>query len=699
MNELQNPSIKVREILIRYFKYNIAIYLGISTGFLLSGAPEKSLWMVDSYTMHLPGSVNIAGFLHGKSVIRETSSVFDKIYFTHYWTGLWFWLIGVFPVVSTLAMLPIKSLTAFLIFLLGKKTFGEKEGLTAALIYIFMPTVLFYTVTFYKEPMIHLAVAAISLATYCIFRNRDYKYFFLLVPSFLILSNERFYLFPIFLGNVLILTLSFKELSIKLKFTLYTLGLIGAVFFLNKYQSQIPILRLKSALEVFRANYNSYSDVNSSYNSQLIYPLAFIKLIFTPFFTFNKFKMFYDFSYLLIWGSLLNQFIIFLALFELCRSIKKHWFFLLPLVSFLIIFAYISPYNGRLRDSFYPIIVVFSTRGFYSFQFIFLKIKLKHTFKFLVLFLVFLLFPLHSNAALFWSAKITPFNLSTVGPIDTSYDGKYLYAITRNGLGKSLFVAISENGQWNSYLRLPEQQTILPPKTAFLRGFVYFFYINHQTNHLHFINYNGTTLGTDTETPITSDSVFEIEENGNQILLAIKPINKKYSLYSFDGTHLKKIEEVPIAANDTVISICSRTNNNTLFYQKLNDSQIWSIQKKENKWSNPSAMRLLKGDIFSPTIKCIDNQEVIVTTHKIEQTPYLFTLEYHKVQENKVLKSFPLDIITRSRASLVLVKNIQNSADFFPRILYIDQDLKAAHQDAQVESIPGVLESIFHKFF
>ncbi len=677
--------------------YNISIYIGIIIGFQLAGAPEKSIWMTDSYTMHLPGSVNIANVLHGASQIRATSSVFDKIYFIHFWTGFWFWLIGVFPSVTVLAMLPLKTLTAFIIFKLGKKIFGQKEGAVASMIYIFMPTTLFYTVAFYKESMIHLAIASLSLSIFCIFITKELKYFLLLLPAALILSNERFYLFPIFLFTISLLTLCTREISYKFKIFICIIGSLTALIFYNKYQGQIPINRLVETLNNFRNNYNNYTDIQSAYNLRLSYPLAFIKLVFTPYFTFNKFNLFYDYSYLLIWGSLLNQVVIFLGFFQLIKSSKEYWYFLLPMLIFIIIFAYIAPYNGRLRDSFYPIIAIFSVRGFSSFLTFFQNIKKnKKLFAKAFLLITTLTFSRESAAnKIFWSAETSLYGTMTLSPTDSSNLDGNLYVVMNNGTQKSLFVATSKQLQWDSYFYLPTQETNLPPKIAVLHDSIYFFHINNQTNHLQYTSYKNKALSSNNDMGVKSTLPFEVTANQNELLLAITPDKKHPTLYSFNGKSLALVENLPLSSIDSVSSICTQKKTTIVFFQRPDSNIVWYVEKKMNTWSLPAAYKELVSDI-SPTIKCIDDEIIAVTLHRSKLHSQHYEPKIHFIKANGVVETSTINVITLTKVSLSIMTNKNGST--YPRIIYNDTNYMPLHIDGQVQAHPGILESLFKRF-
>jgi hypothetical protein len=68
-------------------------------------------------------------------------------------------------------------------------------------------------------------------------------------------------------------------------------------------------------------------------------------------------------------GSFINQVIITLSILGFYKTIKNkkqialHFFVILPFIIFLLFAAYIGPWSGRLRDSFYPIIAVYGSVG------------------------------------------------------------------------------------------------------------------------------------------------------------------------------------------------------------------------------------------------------------------------------------------------------------------------------------------------
>lgn len=338
------------------------LHLGIFLGFNLAQADPQELWVIDSFTMHLPKSLYIVDYLGDLSQTRSADSQLDKIYFTNIIVGLFFKIFYVSPSISGIALLSIKCSTTFIIYLLGKSLENERVAKIACLIYILLPTLTFYSATYYKEVSVHLFLALFFYALTMIKKNLNYQYIILLIIATLGISQERFYLAPISMSSLPLIVIFHDKIKVKFKIAIITMVAACCVIFVVKYSSIIDFENILISLKRLETAYNNYSDVNRNLNSDLIYPLKIIKFMFTPFFTLNKFDMFHNYSYLLIWGSFLNQFIVASALFyffmNTLNRLAKYWYLLLPMILFFLIFGYIAPYSGRVRDSFYPIISI-----------------------------------------------------------------------------------------------------------------------------------------------------------------------------------------------------------------------------------------------------------------------------------------------------------------------------------------------------
>jgi hypothetical protein len=351
------------------------LHLGILAGFYFSGRGESALWVIDSYQMHIPGSKNIANYLMGFEGLREQDSVFDKIYFTHLVVGVFFILFGINPISSGLALMLAKVATILIMFHLGKRMFDGKIASIAILIYSLSPISLFYTITFYKEAIVQLLVIMIYFSIFSFVSknnsSRVYSTYIIFLLSLLLIMNERFYLFPIFIFTGILLIMLNHSIRVGIKCLILLLSISGGYIFYNVYSTALDFSNLLEVLNGFRSAYHNYSDVDPI-NADIPYSLAFLKFIFTPFFTLNKFDIFDGYSYLLIWGSFLGQIIMIFSLFGMYKSLRlnfsRTWFMLMPFFIFLCIFAYISPFNGRIRDSFLPLIALYSAYGIKEFS-------------------------------------------------------------------------------------------------------------------------------------------------------------------------------------------------------------------------------------------------------------------------------------------------------------------------------------------
>lgn len=363
----------------------VMLQLGILAGFYFSGKGVSALWVTDSYQMHIPGSTNLANYLIGSEGLREQDSVFDKIYFTHFVVGIFFIMFGINPIASGLALMMAKVTTTLVIFHLGKRMFDEKIASISILIYSLSPISLFYTITFYKEAIVQLLVITIYFSIFCFVSrgnsSREYSMYIIFLVSLLLIMNERFYLFPIFVFTGMLLILLNRSIKLRIKSLILLLSVAGGYIFYNIYATALDFGNVFEVLKGFRSAYHNYSDVDPI-NIDISYPLAFLKFIFTPFFTLNKFDIFDGYSYLLIWGSFLGQVIMVFSLYGMYKRLRfdfsRTWFMLIPFFIFLCIFSYISPFNGRVRDSFLPLVAIYSGYGlreFYSKLFIERRVK------------------------------------------------------------------------------------------------------------------------------------------------------------------------------------------------------------------------------------------------------------------------------------------------------------------------------------
>ncbi|MCB0407466.1 MAG: glycosyltransferase family 39 protein [Bdellovibrionales bacterium] len=329
------------------------IYLGIYLGVYLSGADESVIWMPDSYRVHLLQSQSL---LHRWNLLKLPATLDERYLSFHFVSAIVFSLFGVNIYSGGVILFIGKLLTGVFIYKFARKLFDSQIAAVALLVYILVPTVLFYSIVFYKEVYVHLFVIMVYYFAYEIFYLNKMRAAIPLLLSLLLLFNERFYLASFFIANFVVFSIFYTKN--RLRFVMLMLSVIGGVGVFYFFKEDI--LNLHS----WRNSYNGYSDINRKWNIEIPYCLAFVKILFTPFFTLNKFKLFHNFSYLLIWGSFINQVVILMMVGGGVKMIKKDLktiiFIFTPFICFLLLFAYVGPAQGRLRDSFYPIISIFA---------------------------------------------------------------------------------------------------------------------------------------------------------------------------------------------------------------------------------------------------------------------------------------------------------------------------------------------------
>ena len=329
------------------------MYLGIYFGVYLAGADESVIWMPDSYRVHLKQSQSL---LDGWTFLKFPSTLDERYLSFHFVSALVFSLFGVNIFAGGVILFIGKMLSGVFIYKFARKMFEARVAVVSLLIYTLVPTVLFYSIVFYKEVYAHLFVIMVYYFSYELFYQNKVRASLPLLVSLLLLFNERFYLASFFIATFVVLSIFYTRNRLRIVVaTLSVLGSIGVFYFFNE-----DILNLQS----WRNSYNGYSDIDRKWNIEIPYFLAFIKILFTPFFTFNKFNLFHTFSYLLIWGSIINQLVILMMVGEGVKIVRKDLktliFIFMPFLCFLLLFAYVGPAQGRLRDSFYPVISIFA---------------------------------------------------------------------------------------------------------------------------------------------------------------------------------------------------------------------------------------------------------------------------------------------------------------------------------------------------
>lgn len=343
----------------------IALNLSIALTAAAIHSPNSFFWVEDAVSTHLPASEAYANFFSGHSNWQSLAPFRDVAGITtHVLTGFFIAILGKNILATILTQLLFKALIVFFIYKISTILWNKKTAFIATQLYGFCPTIFFYNLVLYKEGAVQFFLAIIVFLVLKIFLHNKYYNLIPLVFFLYLLEKERFYITYLLLLMLpfFIYTLPFKKTgkNISILLLLAIALTLGAYL---EFPDFFSITKLVYKVNRLRNTWAGYSDVLNQYNYDIPYPLAFIKILFSPYFTFNKFKIFSDFSLLLIWGSPINQIIILSALLGFFQNIKKsmlHFNLWLPFIIFLVFAAYISPWSGRLRDSFYPLIACYA---------------------------------------------------------------------------------------------------------------------------------------------------------------------------------------------------------------------------------------------------------------------------------------------------------------------------------------------------
>ncbi len=371
--DLEKSKSTLRFLLLTTFIVNFFMILGTAA----AQPAEKILWVADSYDMHIPGSVRIMELIQGKltgPIVR--TSIYDRTYIAHIFGAIFFAIFGVNQIASSLSLLIPKVICAYFIFKGTKKFLSFDHAKMAVLLYALLPTGIFYTITFYKEATLQMLVAMILYYVIKLYKKFKIKYFAILLLLFLFLGNERHYLVPCFAIAALIYVFSSKELKISYKIGMIVTCIIGYKIF-TAYYWDISLSNVIKTLVIFKAKYSDYPDVAAA-NKNFPYPLGVIKLLLTPFITTVKLKTYTHYATLITWGSMIHHLLVVcfgFGFYKIYKEINNRKLLIIltaPFLTFLLAFGYVAPYNGRLRDSFLPLMVMV---GSYTIVFILKKIK------------------------------------------------------------------------------------------------------------------------------------------------------------------------------------------------------------------------------------------------------------------------------------------------------------------------------------
>ncbi len=329
-------------------------------------SPVDFFWVQDSILSHLPISLKYTAFLKGQASVHDT---FTGLYDisgknTHFVTGAFLAILGTNTFATIMAQLFFKLITAVCIYFICDILLNRKIGFIAVQIYSFCPTIFFYNLVLYKESATHAFLALTILLSLKIFLKQKYSLIFPLALILFLMSMERFYIAYLSIVMIFLFTLHTLLTKKNLRYALLTIVALILIA-CGIYRSEIAEIFFKGVQKVndLRLEHSRFSDVMNQYNYQIPYIAAFFKILFSPYFTPNKFTIFFNFSTLLIWGSFPNQVIILtsvIGFFKLSKKSIYHIYLWAPFILFLLFAAYVSPWSGRLRDSYYPLIACYA---------------------------------------------------------------------------------------------------------------------------------------------------------------------------------------------------------------------------------------------------------------------------------------------------------------------------------------------------
>ncbi|MBN8539913.1 MAG: hypothetical protein J0L82_05965 [Deltaproteobacteria bacterium] len=344
--------------------------LGILIASHSMGYAEKMFWVADSINTHHPGALFFFSFISGESQL-PIQSLWENLTpgaVTHAWVALWYLLVEPSAVVSTIALVFLKFVTGLILIKLLKEFFDrfcEPPGSSAYLataIFFWVPTVTFHTIVLYKEAMVHLAFTCVLLCIFRLLKRQHLGSIGLLILSISVLLIERFYVAATLLP--LLLFVSWQALSRRnILLSVLVVGVIIGV--VSLYGAEISPLELMAKIKQQRLYHASFSDVSFKFNYEIPYIVALGKALFTPIWSPDKIKMFTGLSTLVTWGAFVHYFVVLTYLvgsYRLARRGSTFQMLILqsPLLIFLLFAAYISPWAGRVRDSYYPLFVIFA---------------------------------------------------------------------------------------------------------------------------------------------------------------------------------------------------------------------------------------------------------------------------------------------------------------------------------------------------
>lgn len=369
---------EIRPTLKKSIALSLCMSLGIIVGFFAANGSHEILWLQDAHNEHLPKSIEVKNFL--SNINKEGLLRMIRGYYrtSHFLTGAFF-LISQTAIMSTISMFLFKFLTGVVIYSFGRKIFSERVAFIASLFYIFSPSIIFYSLTFYKDAAVQFWFIYTLFTFYLVTEEKKYNYIPFFLFSFFCLGMERNYVAVTLLPSFLLFLFFLGKGNRLLKLILAISSSTTFYFIFTKYLNFVTLDNLTEFFINYRRGYHNYAYMDQTFNSELGYFPSWVKLYFTPFFTPGKFKLFFDYSILLTWGSFVHQVTMLFFTIGFVKfskvNMKKTIFYILPFFFFMCAFAYISSYSGRVRNSYYGIIVIFAAYGLMEAVIPWLKIK------------------------------------------------------------------------------------------------------------------------------------------------------------------------------------------------------------------------------------------------------------------------------------------------------------------------------------
>lgn len=348
----------------------IALSLGVVFPIALFGIEQDIIWQHDAVARHLPWAVEYQTFFEGKKmwarIMRRSG------FHTHILVGLFYYLFGGAKVLTTiLALLLVKLVTVFFLFKVGCLLINRATALVSCIFYMLAPMNFFYTTAFYKEAMVHLLFVLFMYFLLNSFVRKKYLYLIPMVVVLFATFFERNYLSPFLaITSVLFLISHIKRVK-SLRIKLFLTSAIFLSIFVASYNFRhlLDFDAFVAKLYKTRIRHSQFPHINKFLNYELPLALTYFKAMFGPFFTFEKVGLYKSFSSILLWGGILNNiyqgfFLLTTLLIIKVKSIhNSHFKILLPYFLFLLFVAYVAPWNIRVRDSFLPIIILYTVHG------------------------------------------------------------------------------------------------------------------------------------------------------------------------------------------------------------------------------------------------------------------------------------------------------------------------------------------------